>query len=121
MEPLNSAIVMASARIKRRKMKQIASTLLYLSPDTKALLLKGRNMCQTWEEEQIEVFQVLQTRDDTPRKNVVYFVTLVGCEVQDDPDVNLAVRLFVAIELSPVYREHDNYIVVLDFATFYSI
>ena len=90
-------------------------------PDMHTLSLEGRDVCQTRKKKGVEVFWVFRTWDDATRNNVPYLVTLVGRKIEDNPNINPAVRFFVAIKLGPVNRKHNDRIVVFDTAVVYSI
>ena len=51
-------------------------------PDVHTLLLEGRDVHQTRKQEGVEVFWVFQTWDNASRNNIVYLVSLVGCEIK---------------------------------------
>ena len=83
-------------------------------PDAQAFLLDAGEMRQARKEERIQVRGVIGTRNNPPRNDIAYFVALVGREIEDDPNINPAVGFFIAVELGPVHRKHDDRVVVVN-------
>ena len=52
-------------------------------------------MHETRKKERIKVLRLSRTRDNATRKNIADFIAFVRSEIQDNPDVDPAVRLFV--------------------------
>jgi hypothetical protein len=68
-------------------------------------------MCQAREEERVKILGVSGTRNNTSGKDISNFIALFGPQVQDDPNVNPAIRLLAAIKLCTVDREYNNCVV----------
>ena len=90
-------------------------------PDMQPFFLEGRDVCETRKKERIEVLRLPRTRDNATRKNITNFIAFVRSEVQDNPDVDPAVGLFVPKELCAVNRQHQDRVVVLDSTVLYGV
>jgi hypothetical protein len=73
-------------------------------PDTKTFLLDRRDVRQTWEEKRVEMFGIFWAGNNAARKNIAYLVTLIGCQIQDYPDIYPTVGFLVTIKLRAVDR-----------------
>ena len=78
-------------------------------------------MRQAWKKKRVDVFRMSWTRDYASRKNIANLVALIRRKIQDDPDINPAVGLLVAIQLCAVHREHEDHIVVVNIAVLNSV
>jgi len=76
---------------------------------------------QAGKEERIKVLGLSWTRDDASREDIPNLVALVRRKIQDYPDIDPAVRLFVAIELCAVDREHYYCVVVTNETIFHGV
>ena len=95
--------------------KETESTPLVVGvPDMQSLSLKGRDMSQSRKQEQVEILWPIWTRYDTSRQNILDLVVFIWSQVNNDPDIDPAIQLFVPIELRAVNQKHENTVVLID-------
>ena len=60
-----------------------------------------------------------RTQYNAPRKTVANLVVFIWGKIQENPYLYPTVRLLISNELRAINREHQDYIVVLDFTALY--
>ena len=80
---------------KKFEKYHVPDSVIEAVPDIQPFLLKGRNMRKTWEEEWVKMFGVFWTRDYAANDDISDFVTLVRGEIEDNPNVDPAIRFFI--------------------------
>jgi len=78
-------------------------------------------VCKTREKKRVDVLGLPWAGDNATRDGIVNLVTFARCKVQEDPNVDPAIRLLVAKQLRVIHREHKDSVVVLDSTVLQSV
>ena len=65
-------------------------------------------MIEARQEKRIAILGTKRTSNETSWENMLDFISLIGCEVEDDPDIHPTGRLLVLVKLCTVNRKQDD-------------
>ena len=85
--------------------------LIACVPDKEPFALKGGEVINSGEEEQVEILGGVRPWDKASWQNMSLLVAVTWSEIKNDPDVYPAIRLLVSIQLCAIRREHQDGIV----------